>query len=312
MKNSIVMNIGLFLGLSISALNSLYSQSNTHEWASLGTIWNYKGCTFYGNTTFPVPFISQKDTLIEGKTCKVIYHDIIDYYRFYLYTSGDTVYQYVDSAFRVLYNFNLEPGDTLRSYVDECNDFLEVRIDSITSIQFGDQDLRVQWISPIWNNPCDSYFFGGPIIEKIGNLTFLVPLFGAVDPPISCGFIGYYDPSCEQFTDSLSKIQLTGTDSLNVCFFDPQDFVPIKNTLKSDNHITVFPNPAKDIISIQSINSSLRQIEIYDFHGRLIIHLTLPPTYNHLLNTGELKKGHYFLVINRFSRESYVKHVIIQ
>ena len=72
----------------------------------------------------------------------------------------------------------------------------------------------------------------------------------------------------------------------------------IEESLVSTNEILVYPNPAKDILNIETsaTNHSNFQIEVIDFQSRIVLKETSKiPTVK--LNIGNLKNGYYILKI---------------
>lgn len=289
------------------------------EWAELGTKWTYEGCYFDRSETFPVVYESIGDTLLAGKSCRVIgcpecqnpEDDEI-----YIYQRGDTIFRYYDGGFHILYNFSLGAGDTLEVFTEICDGIpLKVRIDSVSTIQLGDQILRVQYI----NEPhsisegCSSVFFNGPLVEKIGDLGFFIPQFGAVDPPLSCGFIGYEDPNCEALSEDLVSIPLRANDSINVCNFNVEDFL-IQVSRKawiSPPNLMVFPNPTQDMLTISMENVPIHQVEVFTLFGARLV-----SSFSRILGISSLQldvssfpPGIYLLKIegDRTYRSSFVK-----
>ncbi|WP_431107429.1 T9SS type A sorting domain-containing protein [Winogradskyella poriferorum] len=72
------------------------------------------------------------------------------------------------------------------------------------------------------------------------------------------------------------------------------------------NTISVFPNPARDVITITSHHSSVESLYLFDLTGKLII-----KTYGQeKLNISALNKGVYLLTINESSGKSFTKKIV--
>lgn len=72
------------------------------------------------------------------------------------------------------------------------------------------------------------------------------------------------------------------------------------------NTISVFPNPARDVITITSHHSSVESLYLFDLTGKLVI-----KTYEQeKLNISALNKGVYLLIINESSGKSFTKKIV--
>ncbi|MEM0542386.1 endonuclease [Flavobacterium sp. j3] len=80
-------------------------------------------------------------------------------------------------------------------------------------------------------------------------------------------------------------------------------------TFDFENTISIYPNPAKDIITIQS-NSAVEEIDIITINGQLVQQIKKPIFDNNTYSISNLPKGFYFL---RFTSDnaSATKKVII-
>ena len=262
----------LYMLLSLWS-QQMISQNSPIQWASLGTTWTYEGCYFDGSGSFAWEMKAARDTLIEGISARILSFPFE--LGVIIYQQGDSIYHFDDGAFRLLYDFSLQAGDTLRTYSSECgteSNLMEILIDSVTTVQLGDEILRVQWISypDLDDLACNCAFFSGPLVEKIGDLGFIVPQYCAVDPPRSCGFIGYSDPACEALPSDLLSIPLGTNDSINVCNFNSEDFVlSNKEWLESPN-LSIYPNPTENLLYISIENERIHHIEIFSLFGERV------------------------------------------
>lgn len=95
--------------------------------------------------------------------------------------------------------------------------------------------------------------------------------------------------------------------------FDPQ-VVTVETHAKTDAFgISIFPNPAKDVVWVRSDEPGLYQIRILELSGRELLskQLNLGAQDNYLLKLPSMKKGVYILEIrmgNKFKREKLFVH----
>lgn len=162
-------------------------------------------------------------------------------YKFQEFTQSD----------EVLYNFNLNVGDTLNpSKVFFANDMFEYKIvSSIDSVLInGNYRKRYNY-----NNGCSVFETDSSIIEGIG------ALHGFIYPP-SC-FESYY------FLDALRiNDELIYGDSLAFCYD-----VTTNLNHKNQDEIFVFPNPVSEVINIKGVPLTADLIILYDTVGKVIL-----------------------------------------
>ncbi len=81
-----------------------------------------------------------------------------------------------------------------------------------------------------------------------------------------------------------------------------------EETRRSKEKVQVFPNPAKDIINIES-EKEIKQIKIYDLRGNVML-IIKEPENNKRIDISNLSKGVYIgVVILKDNRDYKVKIV---
>ena len=70
--------------------------------------------------------------------------------------------------------------------------------------------------------------------------------------------------------------------------------------------LTIYPNPVKEVLNIQSKNQIVKA-EIYDINGRILISASLK---GNSINVSELSKGNY--IIKLFSKDKTSVHKFIK
>ncbi|WP_236976110.1 hypothetical protein [Membranihabitans maritimus] len=193
--------IVLFITLSLTICTHLYTQSDSAEWAPIGTTWYYN---FNSSNVYPqanaLKMESIKDTMVNEKPARIIegtiyYHsgdtlhapDVFPEGRIILHQQGDSIYYLRENTFELLYDFSLEEGDTMNIVTPEPyrpnieNDtMIQVVIDSTGERVLDGDTLRTQIVSTNYSRFYTSYQMYGEIIEKIGNQEFLLPNYNGV------------------------------------------------------------------------------------------------------------------------------------
>ena len=273
------------------------SNASSQEWFPSGASWYYNQIILFQGETYNY-FEVTGDTTILGKACKIISGGCscgIPNVGGFLYEEDDKVYAYNNDAdsFRVLYDFNLVVGDTLIFEGDPegAGDGMFL-IDSITYIQLGPLNLRVQHITHL------SFFvvWGDKIIERIGSNGCLYPQDGVCDP-LTGGLRCYEDPEI-----GLINFQ----DPPRPCDYNSTAITPVEV-----KRLEVYPNPVSDILYIES-EKVIKEIEIYNMLSTQYAYSKRPYNTNAELNIEGLPVGIYFLKILTNDNQISIQRILIQ
>jgi hypothetical protein len=249
---------------------------NAMDFAPIGTKWYYSQAGIIDLNTYKT-IESVADTIIEGKTCRKLTE--ISRNKFaperssrYMYSKNDSVFEYYNSTFHLLYNFRAQKGDSIQ--IDAYP--RKLFVDSTATIDINGHILKVQYVT------CTdglSFDFGGKVIENIGNLNFMFPTHDFnYDGPLRCysdPIIGSYINPVWNSTDC-EKIE-TGID---------------KNY---DSVVLIYYNKASSSFITTGLNIPYRY-ELFDVQGKRM-------DYGKSNNSGsihlnDLAKGIFFIKIN--------------
>jgi len=165
---------------------------------------------------------------------------------------NDQVYRHLDSTEYLLYDFSAEKGDTIIVKAIDWGDisYSHLVVDSIRVEVFSDSiQRRVQYCHQINNF---QFYFGGKRIEGIGSDMFLLPV-----NDLAC------DAGCANhlrcFQDSKVVITNPNIECDGLVTSSYQDFSLLED-------IKVYPNPAKDLLYIESKNA-ISTVTILDLNG---------------------------------------------
>jgi hypothetical protein len=174
-KSTALLLISIFL---LQAGNSI-----SQEFAPVGAVWHYtkhifppKGVVYEKN------FMTVEctgDTLINGKLCSVLlksdHTTCSDMEELsFIYEENKRVYWYVPllDEFTLLYDFNLEAGDSWEviSTIENTDTCLRlITVDSVSFISVNDETLKVMHVKGAWME----YF--GTITERFGHSEYMFP-----------------------------------------------------------------------------------------------------------------------------------------
>lgn len=279
------------IGLSTTSI--LQAQN----WFPTGASWYYNQIILFQGETYSF-FEVTGDTIIQGKACKVINGGCncgIPGVGSFVYEEDDKIFAYNFEAdtFRLLYDFNLLPGDTLIFEGDPlgAGDGIFL-IDSVTYIQVGSLNLRVQHITTLSFN----VVWGDEIIERIGSNGCLYPQDGVCDP-LTGGLRCYEDPD-------IGLINFQSPER-------PCNYISTGTTqILEEPSMNVYPNPTTSAFRIDS-KQIIEKIELFN-SLTILSYQNLSIGINHIeIDVGFLPPGFYFIKITTRDNMFKVKPVII-
>ncbi|MEI6755313.1 MAG: T9SS type A sorting domain-containing protein [Paludibacter sp.] len=286
------------------------------EWASIGTIWHYN-INNIGETGY-LKIESQKDTLVEGKVCKLLQSTKTTYampgiyQKQYIeslitYQDNDKIYIYQHNAFLLLYDFNPSIGDiwdvwgiwneyNTRNTSYQQSDTTacpagRVRVDSVKNISLNNKQLKAIYTSPYHNS---SMQYSGVIIEQIGCLDYLLPIS-------KCNF--HID------SEYPGPIRCYNSSDFSYSWFNKDcEYTTGIGNVRIGELTNVFPNPSNGLFNIKIKKQEI----VYPIHilvtsimGQEVFSILIDsPIYQ--LQLGVLDKGVYLLSIN--DKNSIISH----
>lgn len=281
------------LTLIMAAVLSCW-HSHAQDFGQVGTTWYYNenaGGAATGQEY--VQFVSEKDTLLGGKTA----HKITEtYYRYtgdtlhrepyYVYQEADTVYRWSwsESSYLKLFIFNANVGDTLllnRPFDDSTNTFgstYRLVINTVDVILVDGIPLKRYQTTGL----DDQQFWGGQgyFMDRIGGMGWLVPR-GPIIPeaggPIRCYADGDVDTVFSSVACDFRVILTPGVKDIN------------KQTIQ------VFPNPTANNISLVAQDGTIETAEVYDAQGNLCLRFENVLMQRFEFNMQDLPSGFYFI-----------------
>ena len=271
--------------------------ATAQEWFPIGSSWHYNQIHFGIGESF-VFFEVTGEVKIQGKNTRIIQGSCncgVPDIGGYLYQEGEKIYVFnfeLDS-FVLLYDFTLETGDTLvfKGYPPLIEDgrFL---IDSITYLQVGSQNLRVQHVTTLSNE----LSWGDKIIERIGSNGCLYPQVNVCDPHTG-GLRCYED-------------QETGFINFQIPL-RPCTYVTGIETTSRDPLVQLFPNPSPGRVDIRS-EMKIEDVNVYNNLLMPVYHKSAIFTSDFEVDVSSFPDGIYHLQLLFSNHEIMYRSIVIQ
>lgn len=277
--------------LFLSAANS-----QAQDFAPAGAEWYYNERFAFSGDIDYIKFISEKDTLIHGRTCQKIIkrHKLLCFNRpdsEFLYTGNDTVYFFDDTfnEFQNLYVFNSAPGDSWIIRIKDENqetDTVTVRVDSVSTKQINGQNMRALHVTYDKNDENYPESYSSTIIEKIGDVKYMF------------NWYPWSQIVCDaNWTDGLRCYQDAEIGLYSTGIVDSCDYIYTWTAVKEEipERIRVFPNPAGDYILIEADGRTNLVAELHRLDGKVLISREF--NENMKLDIAGYVKGAYILTV---------------
>jgi|GEM_PF-2529715 len=284
------------------------------DFAPVGAEWYYGMDEYIGGSGYQ-RFIVEKDTTYLGKLCKKVnairyspYGNIIVQYTFYTYNQNDSSLYSYHNNFYLLYDFNLNTGDTLKVrlpsdyyfelYHLQYEDTLLIQtVSSVDTVTIEERSL----IRIYFNFPHDVEY-DGPYYEyytqKLGGSNYFFPFELELTEAIETIFRCYSD-------SALQYKLLINCDELR-----PPEF--INNYRSVINKIWVREKSLNVSINAPDIVSNSLKITLIDVSGRIVYVTDMEYPFDIFsIDVSGMAKGIYFIRIDNNNLNITSKIVIL-
>ena len=252
------MKTRIISGLFLLMTCGLWAQ----DFAPIGAEWHYtEGFFMSGDKNF-LKITSVKDTVYQGKACRKLLKTRIIWCNMrteteYVYSENNAVFFWQSdlTGFQKLIDFNAEAGDSWDSVL--------IEVDSTSYIDINNQLLKVLYVT--YHGYYDDEFevqHPSQIVEKIGDKHYLFNFF----PEIGLVCDGNYSEGLRCYEDEELGLYSTGiADSCTYIYH----WTVIEGESK-ESIFSVYPNPTRDVVEINTNSQESMVLEIRDLTGRLI------------------------------------------
>ncbi|GHV43901.1 hypothetical protein FACS1894180_4390 [Bacteroidia bacterium] len=232
--------------------------------------------------------ISEKDSVINGKTCSVI--NIADSSNFYyLCQEEDRVYMWFDDSFHKIFDFTVETGDSVElaafTLIEDLYTLTTVkcRVENVSYTSTYGMPLKyvyVSYKSLIGTTEHYSY------IEKLGSPEYItfIPEVDLVYTQLDVGFMAYED-------NELTWVDIYYTQLFPDMLCDYPGKASSVDNIESRETV-IFPNPVGDMFNIETLQSdNATDIQICDISGKTVH----TQKFDRQINIAFLSSGVYFV-----------------
>lgn len=231
--------------LSLIILLSFSVHGSCQDFAPIGAKWHYEHRTLGRYTDYNLLKV-EKDTLIKGKSCRVLSKSINECSNTFEYVYSDSniyfIYNQSSLFFDTLYNFNANTGESW------WNGVRYIKVDSVVYQIINGKPLKGLYV--------DGQTYKGPIFEVIGSPYSFFYDNQACDP-VNGGWLRCYEDSSFGLYNTTGVPCDTIYTSVHVFDFSMSD-------------VMLFPNPFTNYLSIHKIDKQPIKIEIYNIFGEVL------------------------------------------
>ena len=300
----------------ISFLIMFYVASFAQNWYPAGATWtfNWQELHTYSAHGYLKYTVQDEVSVINDTVAKLI---TIDYNRYdgthlegeivFVHESNSRVYYWNGERFMLMYDFNLNTGDTLKTeiqYINLCDSVSPVIIDSVSSVNINGINLKVQYIT--YTPYSEEMGVNEPrterIVERVGSESNFIYAPNCV---FGCSF-EYTGLRC--YNDDDISYRNEWWDRF---YHDVEcDSVINANIQEVPNNIfAIYPNPSSGKFNISTEGNEGRA-DIYDSLGRKVTSI------ENIIDGAEIDlSGHgkgIFMVVFYVDGRSYEKKVIVE
>ena len=260
-----------------------------------GAEWHYlfSGSMFFPGNTYNETIKYIGDSISGTDTIKILSH-----FRFFLQCSptvsktlikqkGDTIFFYnkrTQNSWQILYNFAAPAGQGWQTTVLQSNNTaitFSYTVGSVDYVTVNGFSLRRLIL----------YGLSTTIIERFGCDQFL---FNYSNSGLGfCDGNGFLEFLC--YKDNLFGTKQFGDKS---CTYYTSNGVGINEEKLNEAHIKVYPNPTKDLLTVESEKfGTTTSICLYTIKGQKVLNIDEISTAGVQFNLGKLEKGIYILKV---------------
>ena len=301
--------------MKITIISALIILSNLaySQWFNNSDTWYFNrqeqlDFQAHGYTKYTVA----KDTVVASQTAKLIvvqtirYNgDTLPFDSLIVYESNNKVYRFNGNSYKLMYDFNLQAGDTLDVDINitSCDSVSPIIVDSVTNVNISGNNLLRQFVSFKGYNSGETETYSFVITEHIGyeGSFIFAPQCSESESFVNTSL------RCFETTNFLYKSQWWQTNWTD----EACDILINQSGIEklNKNSCEIYPNPAHNHVTINNI-AKYNVVKIIDANGKIAKQYTLQNTENITIDLSDLNKGIYFILMSGNTKYSSNKLII--
>lgn len=216
-----------------------------------------------------------------------------------------TLYNAYDDSFEVnnliIYNFNLNAGDTFKINHSASGLNIELLVDSVKNVKYHDNQIRRTQYYTVLSSGYNRVTLPFSASQGIGSNYGLIPF----------RIIRHNSPFWQELISVCNKDQMVvfaATESFNYLniknYCDEIEIIDLIDTIRSvsfdeisDQHTVLFPNPTNNILKVRGMSSG--NALIYNSVGQLVVDVT----FENQINISNLPQGIYQIILFKDNKE---------
>lgn len=295
----------LLLFLFLLSTNSIaYAQTDESVFAPVGAKWYYDFSSTGDRGENYVSYISEKDTVVNNKNCKIIRNQTE---KEIMYEEDGKIYYLYDSEFRKIYDFTVDVGTYVAFEVKSNTRNSTVPIDTVITINClvenisyvnaGNIQLKIVTTSISADDKPD-YIDNWPEVytyyEKIGSMNdyFILEVSSWASTQLGSPM------SLRCYNDEDINYTADWWAPENKACDYTMEVVSVKET--ETERLNVYPNPVADEFTIEVpgiFNVANPTVKLFDLTGKTFL-ITDLTSANGKVNISTLKQGIYMLSVS--------------
>ena len=241
------------------------------------------------------------DTIINNVEYQKLYKSSDSLFSDSTYYTGvrfdsNKIYQISYNQEKLLFDFNLEVGDTIFDFYYYYENILMVVADSVSSINLGGENLKQIFVTYYCKFNLN-LSYNDVWVENIGSMSN-----GLLNNGCYCltGCTDAHHLLCYKENDLL----LYKNSHYNTCY---KNTLPLEvEETKVDKYL-IYPNPTSGILNLRGFSQNATTIKIHNTIGQQVYNKEVKPSTNKLqIDLNHLPKGLYFIDIGGFAMDKFI------
>jgi len=278
--------------LTLYGQNSNYVPfpTNNAKWVTV-----FENCFTTPTRIYSISEISENDTIINGINYSMIYTDDVNGSTWCAFREENKriYFLFPDSGEMLLYDFNLEIGDTMFYYFEDIFELTQHHkvVTAIDTIRLRNGEIRHKWTLE-------------PFIPSVENYSAIWDIW--VDGIGSISRKGLFNPleTYEELNGDNYYLGLFCHNDTTLIYYPPCPYLNtfgcyLETSVKSFedifNDISIYPNPAQNQVTIDCQEQKIKDVEIINIIGKVLKQIEIQNNSHFIVGMSDQSAGIYLL-----------------